>query len=241
NNMDYGDDHVRLDLTNGVMKVEDSFTPQNQSSLNGADADVASGGVLLLPDQSSGGHTRLLIQVGKEGKIYLVDRDSMGGYSTSTDNVVQEISGQTGGLWSMPAYWNNHVYFWGSQNSLKAFSLTAGTLSNTPASTSSISSGFPGATPSVSSNGTTNGIVWAVQTDSYGSSSNAVLRAFDATNVARELYDSEQNSTRDAAGQAVKFVVPTVINGKVYVGALGKVDVYGLLGGTQQVATPTII
>jgi hypothetical protein len=240
NNMDYGDDHIRLDLTNGVITVEDSFTPQNQSSLNGADADVASGGVLLLPDQSSGGHTRLLIQVGKEGKIYLVDRDSMGGYSTSTDNVVQEISGQTGGLWSMPAYWNNHVYFWGSQNSLKAFSLTAGTLSSTPTSTSSISSGFPGATTSVSSNGTTNGIVWAVQTDSYGSSSNAVLRAFDATNVATELYDSAQNSTRDAAGQAVKFVVPTVINGKVYVGALGKVDVYGLLGATQQVATPTI-
>jgi Legume lectin domain/Chitobiase/beta-hexosaminidase C-terminal domain len=239
NNMDYGDDHIRLDLTNGVITVQDSFTPQNQASLNGSDSDVASGGVLLLPDQSSGGHTHLLVQVGKEGKIYVVDRDNMGGYN-ATDNVVQEISGQTGGLWSMPAYWNNKVYFWGSGNSLKAFTLTAGKLSTTPSSTSSKSSGFPGATPSISSNGTTNGIVWALQTDAYGSSGTAVLRAFDATNVATELYDTTQNATRDTVGAAVKFAVPTVTNGKVYVGAAGVLDVYAQLGSAQQAAMPVI-
>ncbi len=243
NNMDYGDSHVQLDLTNGVMTVQDSFTPSNQAHLNSGDLDVAAGGVLLLPDQTSGAHLRLLAQVGKEGKVYLVDRDTMGGYSTTTDNDVQEITGQTGGLWSMPAYWNNNVYFWGSQNSLKAFSLSAGKLSTTPTSTNSQSSNFPGATPSISSNGTTNGIVWAVQTDAYGSSGVAVLRAFPATNVTTELFDSTQTQptgASNAVGPAVKFAVPTVTNGKVYVGAEKEVDVYGLLSGTQQAAAPVI-
>jgi len=243
NNMDYGDSHVQLDLTNGVMTVQDSFTPSNQATLNGGDTDVGAGGMLLLPDQSNGGHQRLLVQVGKEGKVYLVDRDTMGGYSTTTDNDVEEISGQTGGLWSMPAYWNNHVYFWGSGNNLKAFSLSAGKLSATPTSTSSQSSGFPGATPSISSNGTTNAIVWALETDGYGSPSAAILRAFDATNVATEFFDSTQTQptgASNAAGLAVKFAVPTVTNGKVYVGTQKEVDVYGLLSGTQQAATPTI-
>src|ERR1700730_10244610 len=242
NNMDYGDDHIRLDLTNGVMTVQDSFTPSNQATLNGQDADVGSGGILLLPDQSSGGHTRLLVQVGKEGKVYVVDRDNMGGYSSS-DNNVQEISGQTGGLWSMPAYWNNRVYFWGTGTgggSLEAFSLTAGRLSTTPVSRSSLSIGYPGATPTISSNGTTNGIVWGLQTDSYGSNGSAVMHALDATNVTTELYNSTQNGATDAAGPSVKFAVPTVTNGKVYVGTAKEVDVYGLKSGAQQAATPVI-
>ncbi|HET7106202.1 MAG TPA: chitobiase/beta-hexosaminidase C-terminal domain-containing protein, partial [Candidatus Acidoferrum sp.] len=243
NNEDYGDDHIRLDLTNGVMTVQDSFTPSNQASLNGGDSDVAAGGILLLPDQSTGGHQRLLVQVGKEGKIYVVDRDNMGGYSTTTDNVVQEISGQTGGLWSIPAYWNNTVYFWGSGNNLKAFSLTAGKLSTTPVSKSSMTSAFPGASPSISSNGTTNGIVWALQTDAYGSSGNAILHAFDATNVATEFFNSTQNQpggASNAPGPAVKFAVPTVTNGKVYVGTQSAIAVYGLTSGNQQTATPVI-
>jgi Legume lectin domain/Chitobiase/beta-hexosaminidase C-terminal domain len=244
NNEDYGDDHIRLDLTNGILTVQDSFTPSNQASLNGQDLDVAAGGILLLPDQSSGGHQRLLVQVGKEGKIYVVDRDNMGGYSTTSDNNVQEISGQTGGLWSMPAYWNNFVYFWGTSNNLTAFSLTAGKLSTTPVARSSASSSFPGATPSVSSNGTTNGIVWALQTNAFGSSGNAILRAFNATSVGTELFNSTgtQSTTgiSNAAGPAVKFAVPTVTNGKVYIGTQREVDVYGLLGASQTAATPVI-
>jgi Legume lectin domain/Chitobiase/beta-hexosaminidase C-terminal domain len=240
NNMDYGDDHLHLDLTDGVVTVVDSFTPQNQAALDAADQDVGSGGVLLLPNQTSGGHTHLLVQVGKEGKIYLVDRDAMGGYSTTSDNDVQEIAGQTGGLWSMPAYWNNMVYFWGRFNNLQAFSLTAGKLSATPVATGADGANFPGATPSISSNGTSNAIVWALQTDSFGSDGPAILRAYNATNVATELYNSEQNSSRDAAGQAVKFAVPTIVNGKVYVGAAEEVDVYGLLAGSPTVAAPVI-
>ncbi len=125
--MDYGDSIVRLHLNNGVMTVADDFTPLNQATLNSEDRDVAAGGVMLLPDQSSGGHTHLLVQAGKEGRISLVDRDNMGGYSTSADNVVQELpvnnSGQTnqnfpiGGLWGTPGFGNNTVYFWGTSDS----------------------------------------------------------------------------------------------------------------------------
>jgi Legume lectin domain/Chitobiase/beta-hexosaminidase C-terminal domain len=245
--MDYGDSVLHLDLTNGVITVADDFTPFNQASLNGGDLDLASGGTLLLPDQSSGGHTHLLVQVGKQGIVYLVDRDTMNGYSSSADNVVEEIpSGQTGGLWSMPAYWNNNVYFWGNGSNLRDFALSGGRLPSTPTNSGTISSNFPGATPGVSSNGTSNGIVWAIQTDAYGSNGPAVLRAFNATSVSTELYDSTQasslttNPRNDNAGSAVKFAVPTVTSGKVYVGTQGQVDVYGLLGEVTQVATPSI-
>jgi hypothetical protein len=239
-NMDYGDSIVRLDLTNGVPAVSDEFTPSNQASLNGADEDVAAGGVLLLPDQT-GGTTHELAQVGKEGKIYVQNRDAMGGYNTGGDTFVQEISGQTGGLWSMPAYWNNNVYFWGSGNNLKSFAVSAGKLATTPTVDSGVNSGFPGATPAISANGTSNGIVWGLRTDAYNSTGPAILYAFDATNVATQLYNSSQNSCgRDTAGAAVKFVVPTVTNGKVYIGAAGELDVYGLLNGMTQTATPVI-
>jgi hypothetical protein len=239
-NMDYGDSIVRLDLTNGVPTVSDEFTPSNQANLNGADEDVAAGGVLLLPDQS-GGTTHELVQVGKEGKIYVQNRDALGGYNTGGDTFIQEISGQTGGLWSMPAYWNNNVYFWGSGNNLKSFTVSAGKLATTPTVDSGVNSGFPGATPAISANGTSNGIVWGLRTDAYNSSGPAILYAFDATNVATQLYNSSQSSCgRDTAGAAVKFVVPTVTNGKVYIGAAGELDVYGLLNGMTQTATPVI-
>jgi hypothetical protein len=237
NTMSYGDSHVRLDLTNGTMTAEDSFTPFNQASLNSSDTDLGAGGVLLLPDQG-GAHTHLLVQGGKQGIIYVVDRDNMGGNSGSSNNDVQEI--QTSGLWSMAAYWNNLVYVWGNGGNLQAYTLSAGRLSGP--STSSFTLGYPGATPSISSNGTANGIVWALETDLYGPGGNAVLHALNATNVgATELYNSTQNGSTDAAGDAVKFAVPTVTNGKVYVGTTNQLDVYGLTsGGQQQVAAPVI-
>jgi hypothetical protein len=240
NTMSFGDDLVRLDLSGGTLTVQDSFTPSNQASLNSADLDVASGGVMLLPDQSTGGHTHLMVQAGKEGKLYVVDRDNMGGFNASTDNVVQEISGQTGGLWSVPAFWNNTLYAWGKQNQLRAFTLTNGLFSATPTATGGPSSGYPGASPSVSSSGNTNGIVWAIRTDNYNTSGPAILYAFNATNIATELYDSTQNASRDTAGIANKYAMPTVVNGKVYVGTANEVDVYGLLAGTPVTATPVI-
>lgn len=237
NTMNFGDDHIRFDLANGALTPVDAFTPSNQQSLNEGDTDVGSGGILLLPDQAAGGHKHLLVQAGKQGIIYLVDRDTMGGYN-ATDNIVQELSGQTGGLWSVPAYWNNNVYLWGRNDRLKAFSFINGKLSSTPSSVSQEVSGFPGSTPSISANGTKNGIVWTIQSDGYSTNAPAILMAHDATNVATTLYSSSQNLTRDNPGNAVKFTVPTVVNGKVYVGAQYQVSVYGPLNGQVQAAAP---
>ncbi len=236
-NMDFGDDELRLDLSGGVPTVVDAFTPTNQLSLDESDSDFGSGGSLLLPDQP-GSHPHLLVQAGKEGTIYLIDRDNLGGYN-STDNVVQELHGQTYGLWSSAAYWNDRVYLWGTDEPLKAFSLSNGQLSSSPVSTSSETYGFPGATPVISANGASNGIVWSLQTDAYGSNGPAVLHAHDAVNLGRTLYSSNQNASRDNPGGAVKFTVPTVANGKVYVPTQGQLSVYGLFGGTQQTSVPS--
>ncbi len=240
NGMDFGDDDLRLDLTNGVFTIQDSFTPSNQAYLSSTDEDLGSGGPVLLPDQT-GAHPHELVQVGKLGKIYVVDRDSMGGYSTTSENIVQEITGQLqGGIWGMPAYWNGKIYFWGRNDNLRAFSVTAGKLSAQGTSVGPEENTFSTPSPAVSSDGATNGIVWALEADTFYSSDPAILRAYDATNVATEFYNSSQNSSRDAAPPAVKFTVPTIANGKVYVGGVKKVSVYGLLSGVNTVATPAI-
>jgi hypothetical protein len=251
---DVGDSIVKLN--GSALTLSDYFTPFNQNNLQSKDFDLGSGGVLLLPDQP-GAHPHELIQAGKGGQeldqttslggiIYVVDRDQMTANNVhfcssncnNTDpEIVQEIQnvGNLPWLWAMPAYWNNTVYFWGSSNDvLKAFTLTNGQLGKSPSSSSTMSSGFPGATPSISANGNSNGIVWAIETDDFGPPAQtvagpAILRAFDATNVGKELYDSSQMSSRDQAGKAVKFAVPTIANGKVYIGTQTEVDVYGLL------------
>src|ERR1700730_13194196 len=106
NSMSYGDDIIRLETSSGAMSVSDQFTAFNQFSLSGGDIDLGSGGVLALPDQSAGGHTHLMVQAGKEGRIYLVDRDNLGGYDSNGDHIVQEITGQIGGVWGSPSPWN---------------------------------------------------------------------------------------------------------------------------------------
>jgi Legume lectin domain/Chitobiase/beta-hexosaminidase C-terminal domain/Fn3 associated len=241
--IDYGDSIVRVGLTNGVPVPTDYFTPWNQASLSGSDTDLGSGGVLVLPDQP-GTFTHILIQSGKQGEVYVVNRDKMtsdGSHycngCTSDPEIIQSISSGAG-LWSMPAYWNSQIYLWGNGGSLEAYSLTNGKLSLSPTSTSAESNGFPGATPVVSSNGTSNGLVWAVETDAYTSSGPAILRAYNATNVSDLRYASNLTSGRDTLGPAVKFVVPVVTNGKVYVGAQKEVDVFGLLSGESQAVAP---
>src|SRR5207302_2943313 len=183
----------------------------------------------------------------KEGRISVIDRDHMGGYNSSNDAIVQEIpaapssSGyQINGIYGRPAYWNGNVYFWGSGDNLKAFSFANGRLSPTPTSRSAETAGFPAATPAVSASGNTGAIVWSIETSSYSVQGPAVLMAHDALNVATLLYSSNQNLSRDNPGPAVKFVVPTVVNGKVYVAAEYQVSVYGLLNGQQQTAAPVI-
>lgn len=243
----YGDSIVKLGPpTGGSFAVLDFFTPSNQANLNANDTDLGAGGVLLLPDPSPGVHPRLLVQIGKDGTIFLIDRDNgkMGEYCNGcgTDNVVQEIPMAINGMWGMPSYWNGNLYVGGAQDGgtsgdkLKAFSFNAGgsgMISMNPTSQSANTFFFSGPTPSVSANGTSNGIVWALDNSQYGpptpnGSGPSVLHAYDATNLGNELWNSSQGAG-NAAGNAVKFTVPTVANGKVYVGTRTEIDVYGLL------------
>ena len=181
---------------------------------------------------ADGAHRHLLVQAGKEGTVYLIDRDHMGHYNpNNNDQIVQHLDLAVGGVWAMPAWWNNNVYFGGSYDFIKmyAFNPSTGLLSTSPTSESAVFISYPGPTPSISANGDSNGIAWVLQTDG----SSCILRAYDATNLDNELYDSTQNSSRDGAGGAVKFAVPTIANGKVYVPAVKTLSVYGLLGTNQ--------
>ena len=141
---------------------------------------------------------------------------------------MQELPGAIGGVWSSPAYFNHHIYYQGNGDVMKAFLITNGFIAATPDSRSATSFGFPGATPTLSANGTNNGIAWVIQADAYLSSGPAVLHAYNATNLAQELYNSSQNLARDNPGGAVKMTPPVVASGKVYVGAEYAVSVYGL-------------
>ena len=229
----FGDTILKLALSGNNLALEDYFTPYNQANLSANDTDLGSGGVLLLPDQP-GNFPHLLVEVGKQGTIYLVNRDQMTTNNThycasgcdSDPEIVQELPSAIGGLWSSPTYWNNAVYFWGEGDVLKAYSLTNGLLSSTPVSTGSLGAGYPSINPIISSNGAIDGILWAIG----HSGSTAILYAYDPTNVANEFYDSTQAANnRDVPGGYVKFAVPVVTNGKVYIGTANELDVYGLL------------
>jgi hypothetical protein len=239
---DYGDSYLQLRFT-PPFTVADYFTPYNQASLDSAsnEQEPGSGGALLLPNQT-GSYPHLMIGAGKQGVIYLLNRDNMGQYNSSTNVIVQQISGQLGSNYSTPAFWQNNIYFGAVSGHLKSFALTNGVLSSTPTSQAPTEYGFPGATPSVSANGSSNGIVWAVETTAYSSNGPAVLHAYNATNLATELYNSNQNLARDNPGPAVKFSVPTIANGNVYVGAQMQVSAYGVLPPDYfwMAASPTV-
>jgi hypothetical protein len=224
---DYGDSIVKLNA-NGT--VADYFTPSNQATLNAGDVDLGSSGLVLVPDQT-GTYAHVLIGAGKQGVIYSVNRDNMGKFNATGNQNIQSLA-VLGEEFGSPAYWNENVYFVAWNDNVKAFRLSNGMVTLT--SMSSIQLRFPGATPSVSANGTSNGIVWIIQANVLNDTilttvPAAVLRAYDATNMAVELYDSTQAGSRDTAGGAVKFAVPTVANGKVYVGNSNQLTVYGLL------------
>ena len=244
NSMNYGDSVVKLDLaggsptTNSAGKaVGDDFTPHDQAALDTSDQDQGSGGVLILPNTSTGEH--LLVQVGKTGRVYLLNQESLGGYHPSNTLDPEQKAG-VGEITGMPAYWNGHIYIWASRNNLRAFPYSNGVLTGTPSSISAEYSNFPGSTPTVSANGSSNGIVWSLRSDAFATQGREVLYAHNAANVSQLLYSSEQNVPRDNPGNAVKFVVPTVANGRVYVGAEYQVSVYGLLGNLTQAASPVI-
>jgi hypothetical protein len=172
----------------------------------------------------------LIVAAGKEGAIYLADATSLGEYNLYFNQVYQCLpAGTLEDTQSMAAYWQNNIYFVSVQDYLKSFLLSGGYLSTVPVTQSANIFSYPGATPSISANGTSNGIVWALNTAGYGNSKPAILYAYDASNVTRQLYNSDVNTARDMAGNATKFTHPTVANGKVYVGTSTELDVYGLL------------
>ena len=231
--LDYGESILRLDRASVSFGVSDYFTPNNAQSLDNGDTDLGSGGVLLLPNGPAGVlHQQLLIESGKQGSIYLVDRNAMGHFNSKNNSqIVQFIPFAIGNVFSMPAWWNNRVYFGGSGDKLKVFNFDpkGRKLATSPSSQSPSPFGPPGTTPSISAKSNANGIVWALQTDAYASNGPAVLHAYNALNLATELYNSKQKAGRDALPGAVKFAVPTIANGKVYVGTQQQLTVFGLL------------
>ena len=253
NAMDFGDSVVALDLSAMASAYPanatpaDDFTPHEQATLNSSNHDPSSGGVLLLPKAVTGAQN-LAIQGGKSGAVYLLNQDSLGGYHPGNTTDPQQKLQMTNAaqpptnaaLFSTAAYWNGNVYFWPVGGKLQAYSIANGVLSTSPTSTSSEAMAYPGSTASVSANGAANAIVWNVQTAGAATQNQAILYAHDATNVATTLYSSAQNTIRDSPGPAVKFAVPTVANGKVYVGTQNQISVYGLLNGATQAQAPVI-
>ena len=230
-NGDYGNAMIKLSTANNSLTVDDFFETYNSINESNNDVDLGSGGSLLLPDMvdAKGVVRHLMVGAGKDSNIYVGDRDNLGKYnSANNDALYQELtSALPGGAWSMPAYFNYTVYYGGVDDYLKAFSITNALLGTTPSSKSATTFGYPGATPSVSANGVSNGIVWALESST---GSTAVLHAYDATNLGKELYNSTQAAGgRDSFGTGNKFITPMIVNGKVYVGTPNGVAVFGLL------------
>jgi outer membrane protein assembly factor BamB len=224
-NGNYGNAFLKLS-TAGGLAVADYFEMQNQQQENDSDADLGSGGALVLPDltDGSGNIRHLAVGAGKDGHIYVVNRDAMGKFNAASNNIYQELSGVLGGgVFSMPAYFNGTLYYGAVGDAIKAFKITNATLSAGPIGQTSNTFRYPGTTPSISANGTSNAIVWAVE-----NSSPAVLHAYDAASL-HELYNSSQAGSRDQLGAGNKFITPTIVNGQVYVGTTNSVEVFGLL------------
>jgi len=231
NGADYGNAMLKLSTTNGLA-VSDYFEADNTMAESAADIDLGSGGAMLLPDvvDSTGTTRHLVVGMGKDSNLFVGDRDNMGKFNETTKtngNIYQVIPNAVpGGAWSGPAYFNNTVYYAGVGDVLRAFAISSAKLS-VVAQTSQATFAYPGATPSVSSNGTLTGIVWAVQS---ATTAQAVLHAYDATNLGHELYNSTQAPNgRDSFGLGNKFITPVVANGYVFVGTPNSVAVFGLL------------
>ncbi len=224
NGADLGDSIIKL--SSPGLEVRDYFTPFNQLQLDRADIDLGSGAAILLPDAAgSAAHPHLLVSAGKEGRIYLVDRDQMGRFQANGDSqIVQSIVGAIAPLFGGPAYFNHTLYFAAANDRVKAFSIADAHIGTAPSSESAQVIGYPGAVPAISANGNSNGIVWLIESGDGG-----MLHAYDASSLARELYNSRMNPLRDAPGRLMKFSVPAIANGRVYVGTGDSLAVFGLL------------
>jgi hypothetical protein len=223
----YGNAFLKLSTSGNQLAVADYFEMDNELSENGDDMDLGSGGAMLLPDLTDGaGQTwHLAVGAGKDSNIYVVNRDSMGKFSADNNNIYQQLTGALpGGIWGAPAFFNNTVYYGAVGGPLQAFSIANASLSSGATAHTLNTFVYPGTTPGISANGTSNGIVWAVE-----NSTPAVLHAYTAPDLV-EIYNSNQASGgRDQFGAGNKFITPMIVNGKVFVGTPNGVAVFGLL------------
>jgi hypothetical protein len=228
NQGDYGNSFLKLSLAAGTLGVSDYFTMYNEVDESGNDLDLGSGGILLLPDLTDGGGVvrHLAVGAGKDGNVYVVNRDAMGRFNGNSNQIWQELQGAlSGGVWATPAYFKGALYYGPNGGALCAFAFTAAQLSGTPTSSTSVRFVYPGTSPAISANGASNGIVWA-----HENANPAVLHAYDAGNLAHELYNSSQAANgRDQFGAGNKFITPAIADGKVFVGTQTGVAVFGLL------------
>ncbi len=217
NGRDCGDSLLKLGLAKDAIKVLDFFTPPNEQLLNREDDDLGSGGPMLIP--------KLVVVGGKDGRLYALNRDHLGKFGDAVP-----VYKFRGGIYAAPAYWNDKLYVLASGDYLSAFAVKNGAVSDHPTAVGSQRFGNPGATPAISANGDKNGIVWLLDTKAWnGADHPAVLHAYDAADVSHELYNTEQKSARDEVGLCLRFTIPTVANGRVYVEAKKRIDVYGPL------------
>jgi hypothetical protein len=228
--VDFGDSFLKFNPTGANGSVLDYFTPHDEGTLNSNNLDLDAGGMILLPDQP-GTHPHLLVSAGKNGSIYLVDRDNMTHFHTADQNPqtlvnIFPFGTPLPGNYSSPVYFNGAVYFGPVADVLQMFKLNNGLLTTAPTSTSPEAYSYPGGALAISANGNTNGILWAVQKNGTAT---GTLRAYDASNLSFELYNSDQAGTRDTLDVAAKFAIPLVVNGKVFVASNSKLTVYGLL------------
>src|SRR6267378_986271 len=226
---DFGNSFLKISTVGGSLTVADYFTMYNEVAESAADQDLGSGGEMLLPDLTDSSNTvrHLAIGAGKDGNIYVVNRDSMGKFNSSGNSQIwQQVSGAlTAGVFSTPAYFNGTVYYGDVGATLKAFAISNAKLAAAPQSQTATQFAYPGTAPSVSANGTSNAVVWA-----HENTDPAVLHAYDAANLAHELYNSNQAAAnRDHFGTGNKFITPAVADGKVFVGTTAGVAVFGLL------------
>jgi hypothetical protein len=229
---DYGNAAVKFSLSGGSLAVSDYFTMWDTTSESSGDVDLGSGSPLLLPDQTdaSGATRQLMLAEGKDTNLYLLDRTNLGKYNgnnASSDTIYQELDGAlSSGVFSAPVYFNGSIYFANVGGTLKQYALTEARLPSSPTSQSSASFAYPGASPSISANGASGAIVWAVESNS---SNAAVLHAYNPANLAAEYYNSTQAAGgRDAFGNGNKFITPVVAHGKVFIGTPSGVAVFGL-------------
>jgi hypothetical protein len=224
---DYGNGFVKVSTAGGALKVADYFNMSNTVSDSGSDTDLGSGGAMVLPDASYGtsGTLQLAVGAGKDGNIYVVNRNHMGKFSPSADNLYQQLTGAVpNGVWGVPTYFNNTVYYCDVNGTLKSFAISNGKLSSTPVQTGA-SFTYPGILPSVSANGTSNGIVWGIE-----NTNPAVLHAFKAEDLTQELYNSNQAANgSDHFGAGNKFITPMIADGKVFAATTNSIAVFGLL------------